>query len=834
MPHRSPFLRTATYFLLASALHLDADEPRLALTSESGAVAVFTPSEEVPDQWTWTELTVPGALEPRSVSVRKSPIVTSRGEDMLSPDWSLTAQDASRLVFEQDAPSAGVRVRRVFTFGAAPNTIRAATWVRAIERTVVLELAGLLDLRVPGDSFRETGEAPTSFPLFSENFFAGLEHVSGRSYADGERIYLWQAPYATVGEDWQFIATAIVGWPTASDCNLVPEDRRVRAAFLQYLDTIRVRPGDFELHTNTWWTLPVPFSEADVLKDINALAAGFADRTGMFFDSFALDLGWSDPRSIWRVDANNFPNEFRTINQRLAGLGTGLGLWVSPGSGYPPGLDNQWLQGAGYEVMPFPYVNDHLSIVACFALGGRYQREFKENLLSLVNRYGIRHVKLDYMPEVCDVPTHGHPVGMESVHAIQAGLADVMDSLRDANPNIVLEPLCMGYPPSPWWLAKTPYVLGPFGDDVPYGRVPSPEWMESLISARDIAYRRDRDYWIMPTEALETIDIVVQSPGQFENLAVMAIGRGRWFISTYLRPALMTPQNWDFLAALVRWARANKQYLRGAEMFGGNPEAQEAYGYMFHNHSAAKDVYCARNPWIEQRSLDLPLCASTTETRMLRMIYPRREVVALLPPGAEPPSLVLAPYETVMLELVAVTGDLPTAVSHSPIDAAFEAREPVWSVTPANDELRLRGDLRFAWNSIAIVPKMAAAELCILVQGEPAVSGALASVAIDDRAITTRTVGSAGQFGAAAEPSPENWKWFIIPVAAGTRKIDIDVTVPVDSASVGIFLRGSVDVQNDPAPEEAAVFPTYRPGSRGWSQALLPLTASPEMTAEAP
>ncbi|MSU65741.1 MAG: hypothetical protein EXS38_06505 [Opitutus sp.] len=279
--------------------------------------------------------------------------------------------------------------------------------------------------------------------------------------------------------------------------------------------------------------------------------------------------------------------------------------------------------------------------MACFALGGRYQTEFKENLLRLVRDYSIRHVKLDFMVHSCEVAKHGHPTGSDSVYAIDAGLVDVLDSLRAVNPAIVLEPLCTGYPPSLWWTARTPYVLGPYGAGVPCGRVPSPDWMESLITARDIAYRTDQERWIMPTQAIETIDILVQSPGNFENLAVMAIGRGRWFLSTYLRPDLMSGQNWDFLAALVRWARANKQYLGNALKIGGSPEKREAYGYMF--HSAGKDLYCVRNPWIEERSILLPACASVRTARDLRMIYPRREMVTRLEPGEEGTRVVLAP-----------------------------------------------------------------------------------------------------------------------------------------------------------------------------------------------
>jgi hypothetical protein len=152
------------------------------------------------------------------------------------------------------------------------------------------------------------------------------------------------------------------------------------------------------------------------------------------------------------------------------------------------------------------------------------------------------------------------------------------------NPNIVLEPMVCGYPPSPWWLMKTPFILGPAGDDVPYGRVPCPEWIESLITARDIAYRAGQEAWNHADQALETWDIVLQTPGDFQNMAVMAVGRGRWFLSTYLKPDLMEPGGLGLSrrAGSMDAGRTNSfSSTRGSS--AGQPENRDAYGFMFRN-----------------------------------------------------------------------------------------------------------------------------------------------------------------------------------------------------------------------------------------------------------
>ncbi len=793
---------------------------QLTLAGPTGALLRFTASDAA---WRWTGLLIPSATAELKVRQEGAQIGVDGTDQLLDTRWMLVDQSTSSLTFEQEVPAAGLVFRRIFSFGPAANVARIETWAKTVEGERTLARASLLDVQVEGETFRETGASPASFPLFGGSLFIGIEHVSGVCRVENDVVRLWQTPHRKIGDAWQFVAAAVVGWALPTNCSLITPGTRIRRAFFDYLDTIRLKPVGFELHTNTWWTLPLPFSENDVLRDIEALHQGFTERTGMFFDSFALDLGWSNPRTIWQVDPKRFPNELRTITDRLGALGSKLGLWVSPGSAYPEGLDNLWLASAGYEMTPLDQANNPLSRIACFALGGRYQREFKDNIVRLARDYGLRHVKLDYMAHTCDERSHGHPIGFDSYHAIDAGLADVLDSLRAVNPEMALEPLCTGYPPSPWWTTKTPYVLGPYGDDVPYGRVPSPEWMESLITARDIAYRMDREKWLMPTQAIETIDIVRQSSGDFENLAVMAIGRGRWFISTYLKPELMTPQNWDFFAALVRWARANKKYLGNAEMIGGNPEKREAYGYMFHHPE--KEIYCVRNPWLAERSLALPTCSAVTEARDLRMIYPRREFVARLLPGAEPPVISLAGYETVMLETVPAGEVEPAAPSRLAIDETFFV-EPTTSIEHTDDEITPTTIL-YDWSGVVSVPSVATPELCILVEGLPEVARSSCRVLVEGRVVKLTSTGSSGQFGAAAQPSPENWQWFFASVAPGSTNVQVSLEIPSGLAAVSIHLRGLASAGSDPEPAEGPVFPPYRAGQRRWTQTVVPTVVFP-------
>jgi hypothetical protein len=819
---RFGFLLLASVF--AGRLWADSASPRLE--NGLGAAIGFTADEK--GDWRWTKLRLPSdAGADRDIADAGTEVTVNHAVVSLRPNWTLTDGDAGRLVFEQEVPDAALRVRRIFSFGPAANVLRIETWVQSTDGERELGRIFLLGLQVPGEEFHNTGDAPASFPVFGRALFGGIEHVTGEAHGEEDGFTFWQMPHLKVTGEWQKVAAVVVGWVAGDPRAIAPDESPVRAAFLSYLDTVRVIPDHIELHTNTWWTLPLPFSESDVLKDIKALRAGFFDRTGMFFDSYALDLGWSNTKSVWRVDAKRFPNELRTINAQLAELDCKLGLWFSPGSAYPEGLDNTWLKSQGYEVTP--YVG-RLANVACFALGTRYQQTATNSILDYAERYGLGHVKLDFMLHACPVATHGHVAGDESAYAIDAGLADTLDALRAARPGIALEPLTCGYPPSPWWTMHTPFVLGPNGDDVPYGRVPCPEWFESLITARDIAYRSRQESWIMPTQALETFDIVVQSAGDFQNMAVMAIGRGRWFISTYLKPELMKPTDWDFLAAMVRWERANQQYLGNAVMFGGKPEDREGYGYVFHNPD--KEIFCARNPWIEANTLQLPAGIPTTEVRELRMIYPRRATLARLEPGAEMPRITLASYETVLLETVPAGETTEVTATPDVIAADVTAGAP--TLTP--QIVKNAAGLHFSWNGTVSVPAEASTELCVLVQGAPAVSNATGRISLGGRTASIRKATSEGQFGAAADGSPDHWTWWMVTLPAGQQSVQIDLDVAGQDSTVGVYLRGTVGTAGVDADEsQGPAFPVFHADRVAWSQTLVaPISYGREAATEEP
>jgi hypothetical protein len=122
------------------------------------------------------------------------------------------------------------------------------------------------------------------------------------------------------------------------------------------------------------------------------------------------------------------------------------------------------------------------------------------------------------------------------------------------------------------------------------------------------------------------------------------------------------------------------------------------------------------------------------------------------------------------------------------------------------------------------MPDVSDGELCILVSGASGVDLSSSRVTIGGREVTVRKSRSAGQFGAASDASPENWVWFLVSLPKGETTVRVDLSVMIDRAEVGIFVRGFTTAAND-AADEGPVFPTFRPERRAWSRTLEPLRA---------
>ena len=316
------------------------------LRSESGLEVVF---ERHADAWRWTAYrdTVAGLTWPIDGPLFSLQTPDGKRTNLAVAGFS-TLTDSTLaghpcVVLETQLAAPAVALRQTFTFCADHRTLRITSAARSLADPIVIQRVGLLEIRVADQKLKLMGPGTVSSPVFGYRIFAGIEHPAAICQVDGDKLYLAQSSYTHLAADWVTLPAAAFGSASDADVTSAPTEP-VRRAFLRYLDTVRIHPHDMHIHYNNWWTMPVPSTEADVLRNIADLKHGLYDHTGFFFDSYAMDMGWSDPHSVWQIERRDYPHGFDRIRDALAPMHSRPGLWVSPSSCYPPARDNEWLE----------------------------------------------------------------------------------------------------------------------------------------------------------------------------------------------------------------------------------------------------------------------------------------------------------------------------------------------------------------------------------------------------------------------------------------------------------------------------------------------------------
>ena len=254
---------------------------------------------------------------------------------------------------------------------------------------------------------------------------------------------------------------------------------------------------------------------------------------GVTFDSCGLTVFTTDNKSIWEVDKKRFPRGLTDLQEACSNTGSHLDIFLSPSSVYPPALDPIWAKAQGYETFDYGALKP-----LCLA-GKRYQSETKKAIVDTVVRYDANHVFIDGYIFDCPATDHGHEPGILSTEPVADGLIDILTALRKAAPNVWLAATCFSWNASPWWSFYAHSVIGCYGGDAPYGRVPSPVYRESYTSARDYFNLQGAHWLTAPIAATESFGIIHQSNYPLLNDAVTDILRGNMEQHCAINPVYM-------------------------------------------------------------------------------------------------------------------------------------------------------------------------------------------------------------------------------------------------------------------------------------------------------
>jgi hypothetical protein len=289
---------------------------------------------------------------------------------------------------------------------------------------------------------------------------------------------------------------------------------------------------------------------------------------GVSFDTFCIDMGWSDLKDPWEIDTSRFPEGFTRIRQAAEQMGSHLGLWISPSSGYPGAVDNSWAGQHGFEVF-----NNAQGGGACLA-GEHYRDRLQKSLVRMVADYGVRHIKLDGYRFECPAADHGHEPGLLSGEAIADGMISVARAVRKAAPDTWMETTCFGWNPSPWWLMHVDVL------SLVNSRDGAPGERTEQMCYRDALYYQltegDRNQvplcsFFNHEPAKDGTRFSDQTLDGFRDYLFMALSRGTLSVELYFQVRSLKPEDYDVIAEGLKWLYHVAPAFQRSRMHGGGP-----------------------------------------------------------------------------------------------------------------------------------------------------------------------------------------------------------------------------------------------------------------------
>lgn len=426
------------------------------------------------------------------------------------------------------------------------------------------------------------------------------------------------------------------------------EANQLRRNFNQFINTMRARPYQPYLHSNSWMDIGffTTYTEQEVLDRMDTYAHELIKKRGVKLDGFLLDDGWDDRSGKW-LFGPAFSNGFGVVKQKADSLHTSVGLWLSPWGGYnkPRDIRVSHAKESGFE-----------TVDGKFALSGpNYFRNFNEQIIKLIQNEHITSFKLDGMGNA-----NTYIKGSQFASDFDASI-ELIKNMRAVNNELFIN-LTTGTNASPSWLFYADSIWRQ-GDDINvFGKgSPAQQWM----TYRDAETYRSivRKGPLFPINSLMYHGIVsaenayfglekVQTDRDFADQVWSYFATGTQLQELYITPSMLNSNKWDTLANAAKWSRENSAVLVDTHWVGGDPTALDIYGWA--SWSPNKAILGLRNPSDKAQSYYLDL-AKSFETPSdapahftLKPVYGTN--ASLVKDYLAPVIITLQPLETLVIE----------------------------------------------------------------------------------------------------------------------------------------------------------------------------------------
>lgn len=451
------------------------------------------------------------------------------------------------------------------------NYVKTDVMLTAVSEDIPIKEIVLLEIKSPGVASNVMGTVDGS-PVVAGNLFLAYAHPFSKNTADPKAIRCSLPRNLPLAAGASLTQSLMLG--------VVPEDQ-LRRGFLHALERERAHPHRIFLHHNNWWDTVWAkhyMTEEACLHSMEAIGEQLLRKRGVVLDAFALDWGWSDPKDLWRISKDRFPNGFAPLQALTRRQGTNLGIWLSPRGGYDLS-QSEHAAAQGFEMHPGGRF---------FRLSGpRYYQRFREVCFDLLRRYDINYIKFD-----------GMHVELIEGEALMGLIAELRQEWPDLYINITTNSW-----PSPFWLFHGDSVWRGGSDIALTGKG---EGRERAINFRDGAtYARTVSRGpLYPLNSLMVCSIVngqrgglrgLPSTGEaFHNEIRSSFGSGNGLQELYITAERLDDEGWDVLAEAAKWWRANADVLVDTHWVGGDPNKGEVYGWA--SWSPRKGILTLRCP----------------------------------------------------------------------------------------------------------------------------------------------------------------------------------------------------------------------------------------------
>lgn len=527
-----------------------------------------------------------------------------------------------------------------------------------------------------------------------------------------------------------------------------------------------------------------PALRALVRTEENAIAYAtaareFARHWGFEVDSFAIDGGWQDARTVFAIDPVLLPNGFGAIRDAS---GTSLGLWTSL-AGFR--LDIAYFaEEHGYRACPPATTSFDLS-------QPDYLAAMTERMVELSTEYDITYWKQDFNFLTCPLETPYHPADdPQSFEANLDALLSIIRAQRATREDAYIAQTTFTWQ-SPWWLSDVDAVVNITADygysrDVPAFR--PRDWAVTFVDGAqfDTYVENGAQY---PTSRVMTHGIIhdryVFVGGNEETIeswadhVVAHLAPGMTLQELYVDPDMVPDAHAAFLTGAFEWMDENEATLfRWGEMFGGDPREGEAYGFA---HEGDRQIVFLRNPSGEPRTITAPFREQAGEP--VTVLYP---YLASTGQDAGPIDVTLEPYE---VRVLATGGPawLEAGVRYA-VEWAPEGPRIARATESADPPPPIEGTIAPNAKSLQLaVPEGAEASVTVILDGRQDASMTLSldGVAIDPGEVERRE-GPCGPVGCPLSLI-ETWTSWRVSVPAGAHVVSWEP--PEDTTVHAVFVE---------------------------------------------